>query len=296
MLEERGRVTVESWNRTVEVTLAALGDDHKIPRTKAHPGVSRARSMVSIERPRLTMMLGDPHYPIHDEQAIGAVLNLARDLGVDHYVVSDAVDFFSLSTYAKDAERVLGGSFTVWSEAESAQPFWRELLADGARVDLVPGNHEHRLRRFVDLNPGLYDHPSFDLENVLALPEGVVCHEYRAQLRIGSLVIEHGDQLRGALTKHGPATVVDRYPHQSTVYGHTHRLASARVTSWGPNGPVTRFAASAGHLSSIRKQTWISDPVWQSGAVLLEHHEGGCSHHLIQVEGGAVRFGGKVYR
>jgi predicted phosphodiesterase len=273
--------------------------DLKLPKEPRTQAPSRPTVWWKGPKPRFTLVPGDIHIPCHDEPAIQAMLDLARDVGVDHVVLQgDTFDTYSLSSYGHEVERVLGRSYTVAQEAAEGQWLHKALLAQAKRVDFIPGNHEFRAKRTIDLNPGLFGHEAVSIRKLFDLPEEYVVHDWRSRLRMGSVCIEHGDQLKGTLTQYGAAKVLRDYPDQTTFYGHTHRIDVHRHTSYKDGSPTPRMAASIGHLSRLECHTYVSDPTWQQGFLLIEWwgpERKRFTPHIIEVIDGQFSFAGKVY-
>jgi predicted phosphodiesterase len=301
-LESAGKLRVFRHGRTVFLSLTEEGlpvlDGRPVRETKTQSPYPRsvARPTTFMDPIGPVLIPGDLHFPVHDEAAVAAMVAFAREFGIKHVVLcGDAVDFCCLSEHRQEAERVLGGEWTVWAEVASIRPLLDELLEFVARIDWIPGNHEYRLKRFADANKQWHDHPSLSLSEVLRPPPGVVLHPWRSRLVVGDVVFEHGDQLQQTLGKYGADAVLRNTSNRITIYGHTHRLQCARKRVHGADGSYTRIAQSVGHLSDLRKQTWVGDPDWQQGFAVVEFFDGGDKIHAVEVDCGCFVFGGKVY-
>jgi hypothetical protein len=170
-------------------------------------------------------------------------------------------------------------------------------------VDFLPGNHEERLHRnVVEANPALHEHPALELANILQLPAGVRCHPYGHKLRVGNLVLCHGDKLLNNLErrKHGAAAVLAKYPNQHTIYGHTHRIESYGNVVYNDDRPRTFTAWNVGWLGDYRQADYVEDPSWRQGFAFVEFWrdpEGRERFTFQQLEfvDGRFSWGGKVY-
>lgn len=108
------------------------------------------------------------------------------------------------------------------------------------------GNHEAWQDTYSALDGSGWWEPYSDvLDGFSAHPEGV-------KLRYGNLVVAHGHDLRGALSKHSAASVLAEYPGQNTVYGHTHRLQQATTPTLKHGEPVAHGAWTLGMMVARR--------------------------------------------
>jgi hypothetical protein len=113
---------------------------------------------------------------------------------------------------------------------------------------------------------------SLSVANALGLPVGpgfeVLPQGY--QIRLGSLVIEHGDIVlgRGSGGVNLARTLLNRYPTQTTVVGHYHRDDYAVRTAPDSTGVLRSHAAVClGHLSLPDAHSEYAGraPNWQQG-------------------------------
>jgi len=250
-------------------------------------------TVVRPNQPNLTVVFPDVHFPIQDQRSLDACYSLVQDLKPDHIVqLGDIVEFYHLSKHHHEA----GKTDSLWDEALSCKSFWEEIQSHGRRVDYLPGNHEFRFKRFIDENTFLFGHPAFRLESVLGIPKGINVHPWKTKLRLGSLCIEHGDDLPAG--GNNPAVrVYAKRPTETTVFGHCHRISSYRYTTYERGEPRTRGAFSLGHLSDIKKHTWIAEPNWQQGLGVIEWWgRGKCTLYVLELFDHKIKFNGKTYQ
>lgn len=261
---------------------------------KAHP--KRPTSYVEYRGP--VMVFGDVHCPLHDPRAFGAMLELARALGIKHAVlIGDFLDFCSLGRWQQEAERVLNsGNWTVARECEAGRELLVQMLEVFEKIEYLPGNHEERVQAVIDQNMGL--HGAMSLSSLLQPPPGVVVYPWRARLYIGKTLFEHGDKLPGSGAKHGAANVRARISANvdTVVYGHTHKLQHFRQTVWDGDTPRVLRALNVGWLGDSNGATYCSNEAWQAGGALITQLPSGYVHpELIEVVDGRIVFGGQVY-
>src|SRR5690349_8823634 len=90
----------------------------------------------------------DVHAPFHRQEAWDIVVKAQRDFKPDIVVtLGDFVDFFNISRWSKDPQRVL----TLADEVRTAQQMLDEVVetTPAARRIYLGGNHEDRLQRYL---------------------------------------------------------------------------------------------------------------------------------------------------
>lgn len=250
------------------------------------------------------IVMPDIHAGIHDAAACSTMLAAATDWGVTHVIFQgDAVNCLSVSPHPKSP----AFRDTLREEVDSASEVW--AWADKRQVWFIEGNHEDWVNDVVMRNPGLYGSTSFpelsglDRYDWAFLPHG-------GQVRIGGLVIEHGDLIfpRGGGPKQAAAAALTKFPDQHTIFGHVHRAQEARRTSLDSRGvPRTRLAMSVGHMSHPEAHEGYMGraPDWQQSFILLDTWWDGPNFrfHPYQVEvlrdrrnRPTFKWNGKVYR
>jgi predicted phosphodiesterase len=243
---------------------------------------------------RRVAFMSDFHFPYHSQAAIDAALAFLGDWSPDLIILGgDQVDCYRISDYESDA----GRASTLQEELDSIHPFWRAIDAfSSADVVVFEGNHEHRLTRLVNKNPGLYNLRSLHFPVAAELPKRFQWYRSQTHYKVGSLVFLHGDlRGRGNSVKHAAAGMLDKL-RTSCVFGHFHRTGEHYET--GYDGTV-RAGFAVGHMSDQEKAAeYIRSPSWQQSFATVEFdHDEGIFHfskHLI-VNGRFV-FNGKTYR
>lgn len=95
------------------------------------------------------------------------------------------------------------------------------------------------------------------------------------QIRIGSLVLEHGNITLGSSRggQHLAASILRRYPNQTTIVGHWHHADYAVCSTPDHSGILRSHAAHClGHVSLSEKHTEYAGrtPNWQQGAAIVD--------------------------
>ena len=220
-----------------------------------------------MKRPRLILFVPDIHYPYQDKQSLSSVFNLIGDIDTDAVDLTvcqlgDLIDFYSLSSFDKNPNRVL----TLQYELDCAREFWPEIrkrCPKAKRVQLG-GNHTHRLQRYLAAHPELSTLRCLTLDELFELKKNkVTYHEYGESARFpGGLVATHGSKIARYGGYSANAELQTRW--SSGVSGHTHRLGQTYYTT--ETGHYTW--AECGYLGDLdyRKFEYCStQPNWQQG-------------------------------
>ena len=253
--------------------------------------------------PRDLLLIPDCHFPVHDQKCIEAVMEFIADRKPNHIVqIGDFYDAHALMRFAPEFRRVRGYGGTLWEEALSGQPFWKHCVKHAGKVDFLPGNHEERLQRWTNEHPGFHDHPAMELSKIFGIPEGVNVHNFGAKLRIGNIVVCHGDNLRKGrgTPMYLAANILKKYPNQHTFFGHWHRLDVYHSTVYGLDQRAKSFmAVCMGWLGDVAQATYVADPDWMHAFVYLEFWtDAGKTRftpHIIRLVDGAFSWSGKIY-
>lgn len=214
---------------------------------------------------------GDIHHDKQDQPAVQAMQDWWDGRGYTRsksVLQGDTFDLWGLSRFPKKAKR-LWDNAQLMAEVDAGRPFlkWAAGMSDGC--DMILGNHEKRLEAVLDDNPTLCGCPGIEFGAMTGLSdiEGLEILDWNTQVWIGDKVcIRHGDAPGFPKTCQA---VVKKYPDQVTIFGHTHRIASAFSTVYGPNGDgQVRGAYNVGHLSLLPE--YYDDPDWQLGFMEIE--------------------------
>jgi len=217
-------------------------------------------------------VINDTHIGIHDEAALRTLVECFEREGVDFVVANgDIHDCAAISRHAGKAALARIESGQLAEEAASGRWFIDWLTTRPCIYG--EGNHEDWINQLA-VQAGAVG--SITVEGVLGLPVGKHFQMARNgyQVRAGNLVIEHGDALfpRGGGPMHLAASILRRFPDQTTIIGHCHRQDASWYTTVDNNGAARSHAAfSLGHMSLYDKHQNYAGraPNWQQGAAII---------------------------
>ena len=220
--------------------------------------------------------LSDLHIPYCDPFAWRLVLNIVEVVKPTKInVLGDALDFYQLSTFDKDPKQLENGrlqeDFDQWfrmaRELQRAAPATCEYT-------FLPGNHEDRLRRYLNRNPELYGLRALELPSLMRLDElGFSYFEDEVEIVRGLLVGKHGDVVRKDSAFSAKGELEKEKYAISTITGHTHRLG----THYARTRNRVVKAMENGCLCDLNP-TYMKNPNWQQGCTMVTHFGGEMFH------------------
>ncbi len=168
------------------------------------------------------LVLSDIHIPYHDVEAVQLAVEKGISEGCDTvYLNGDILDFFGLSFHEKDARKRPG----VKQEIEMAKEFFQYLRYKFPKANIYfkPGNHEHRLERYLVIKaPELLDCEEFKLNILLELEKfKIIFIDKRTKVYFGDLLVEHGDRMKSGGVN--PAKTLFNKYKRHVLCGHFHR-------------------------------------------------------------------------
>jgi hypothetical protein len=246
-----------------------LPSDFRNPARIPH-ALSATRKLTRDECPDGTTILwvSDVHIPIHNDPALRLMVECAERIGVSLVVAGgDIYDMNCLSRHPKESHRVVEHS-TILEEIQPGR--WLVDWFAKRNAKLILGNHEDRLKRFIDDNPAFHGSVLGNFARVVDLPAGIEVIPQGGEIRIGSLSMRHLDAefKGGSGGQHPAAKLLSMLPAQSTIGGHLHRKAMACRTTRDEDGiPRTHAAWIMGHMSdeSHHYSYVTTSPNWQTG-------------------------------
>lgn len=169
------------------------------------------------------LILSDIHIPYHDVDAVKIAVEKGVEDGCDAvYLNGDILDFFQLSFHEKDARN----RPSIKQEIAMAKEFFEYLRHKfpSATIYFKPGNHEHRLERYLVIKaPELLDCEEFKLNVLLELEKYKIIYiNKRTKVYFGHLLVEHGDRMKGTGGVNPARTLFTKYKRHVLV-GHFHR-------------------------------------------------------------------------
>jgi len=191
----------------------------KLPKSETQ--ISR-RPLV-IKGPRRILVLSDIHVPFHDSAALKKAVAYGVENGAtDVYLNGDLLDFYSLSSFAKDPrERDLHHELKT---AASVIEYIRAEI-NPSKIWFKVGNHEDRFERYIKTKaPELMGVKMFNLEDIFnAYNFGVEFVETWRAVKFGDIVGVHGHEVgRGSGGLH-PARWLHLRTNRATFCGHFHK-------------------------------------------------------------------------
>ena len=169
------------------------------------------------------LVLSDIHIPYHDVEAVQLAVEKGISDGCDAvYLNGDILDFFKLSFHEKDSRN----RPTIKNELEMAKEFFEYLRYKFPKQSIYfkPGNHEHRLERYLVVKaPELLDCEEFKLNVLLELEKYKIIYiNKRTKTYFGHLLVEHGDRMKGSGGVNPSRTLFGKYKRH-VLCGHFHR-------------------------------------------------------------------------
>lgn len=235
----------------------------------------------------------DAHRPFHCPRFANLIYQVMAILRCNYINLGDFVDWFQLSQYDKDPRR----RNTIVDDLELFAAHLDELerlTAPGSTADVLCGNHEDRLRRYLWRNAPLAAGFTATIPDLLGFParqrRGLLHYRWHAlenwdSCRIGDTLIHHGHYF----DRHTAANNLQRYRGVNFIQGHTHRI------QYVTNG--TYFSATLGHGANNRKIAHVPAPDDHDQAFgILTVHGGRGSLEIIRVTDGACRFRGRLLK
>ncbi len=237
------------------------------------------------------LYLPDSHGSFADPAAVECAMRFGRLHRPELVVLGgDHVDFYQLSSYDKNPERIGG----LQADIDAGAEFVRKVRKSfpNARVYYLQGNHEDRMRRFIwKHGPALKSLRSLSLPHLLRLGDHAVKYVEDGLLQIRKLTFKHGNIVRN---KSGLTALAELEREGSSgVSGHTHRISEVSKT----NRAGTYKWVEAGCLCSLRPEYMPGQvPDWQHGLAHGAFVEGGDRFTLstAHIIGGKTMYGSKV--
>lgn len=211
-----------------------------------------------------SVYLSDWHVPYHDKTAIELVFNFLRWFKPHTiFLVGDFLDFYQISRFSKDPERLL----ELQQDLNIAKGILRRIRKDHqkARIVYMDGNHEHRLTTYLWQHPEISTLDKLKLPELLELPESKIeHHNYHEQLKWYGLLVEHGDRV----SKHSAYTAKSMVEARgvSGISGHSHRLA----THFRYDNSGMKLWAENGCLCELNPSYVIGVPNWMQGFTVAQ--------------------------
>jgi len=264
--------------------------------------------------------IDDELIPIHDERAMEAVINLAKDLKPNEFVnLGDTVDFAALSRFQKDSDhfyRTLGPSF------QRIHDFYAQLRADHpeSKITEVDSNHHKRLTDFVLKNmPDFYgvrqagsdpnEYPVFTYPYLANLKHvgvdwvgayGSAEYEYKDDLAFihGTMAVSNGSTAAKLAKANPDRNIVQGHVHRAETQYHTDRrgkmLGAFAVGSLCRIDGVVPSYHSA--VNEIGKPVVYNENWQNSCMVIRDYGDGDYQFDHVLIKDGRIIYNGKTYQ
>lgn len=241
---------------------AALEPIQPIERPK-HPAIFTPKKFTKIA------FISDVHLPFEDRPAVRVMLDFLADYSPDMVILGgDIFDFYEVSDFDKSPGRIT----TLQDEFDNGRYFIKAIDELAPEVHFLIGNHEDRLQRVINRNPGLFKLRSLEMQRAAELPDNWRVHPSQTHFRLGKLTGLHGD-IKGVKSAVHPARVMFQKLKRSCLFGHYHRAGIHLDTNY--DGEV-RGGFANGHLSDVSRVTsWITCPDWQQSITTVSLCEDG---------------------
>lgn len=256
-----------------------------LPKTIDH------RSTFQLPDYRRIAFLSCTHHPYQDKAAVGSVLNYVAANDFDLVVLAgDQCDFYKISRFSQDPRRLVG----IQEEIDETKKFIKNVESLNRSVVWIDGNHDDRMRRFI-AETNLSGLEALRIPNLFGLPESWTYAENQAHIRVGSLLMCHGDLAgRGQGTRHLAHGMFDKL-HTSVLFGHFHRFDRYYHSDYDR---VQRAAFACAHLCDESAADYVRAPGWQTGfcEVEYDHSENIFSVRDHVIVRGKFYAGGRVWK
>lgn len=163
------------------------------------------------------LVVPDTHAPFHDQRAWKLMMQTARAVRPKMIIhLGDLFDFYAVSSHSKNPRRATELKY----EIREGRRLLKQL-ADLAPTQLILGNHEDRLQRYVEGRaPELYE--IVTAKSLMGLGKlGVRSTPYRQSFRLGHMRFTH--DVNGMAGKHAIVNSLGAMGHNVCI-GHIHRI------------------------------------------------------------------------
>lgn len=242
------------------------------------------------------MVLPDLQCPLHDEDAVAAVMTYAADAEPDGILcVGDEADATEISRWAKGTK----DEFTGLLEAGLQSTY--DVLAGFAAIapmHVMRSNHTStRLERYLAAAPALSALSCMSYPRIMGFnghtpllggrtePLRVTWYDRMWEFASG-WVLAHGDEGNLSRIPGSTAMSLAKRIGASVVCGHTHRAGIQHSTA-GFGGQITSslYGVEVGHLMDVTKVSYLKTGLgdWQQAFGMLRIHRGVVYPELVML-------------
>lgn len=226
-------------------------------------GAAKLVQPATKEATEIVVFVSDIHVPYEDFRMVNASVALINDLQPHRVVLNgDIADFFQLSRFNKGLDRL--DTLQEELDAANTRRMQYRMAAPNAVIDETEGNHDSRLRTFVQTNArALTSLRNLQPAALNAWTENEINpHGEQGFLLRPEFLVRHGTSVRGEAGATAKAELTSA--GISGVSGHTHRLANYTKAgyvqrSWWEGGCLCR--TDPDYVSG-------GSPNWQQGLLV----------------------------
>jgi len=204
--------------------------------------------------------LTDWHIPFESPEAINTAFKFCQQIKADIIIIHEAHDFYSLSRFDKDPNRV----HSLQEEIDKVNIYFSKLrkTCPKSRIILLNSNHLARLQKYLwSQAPALSSLRSLEIENLLDLKNNNI--EYKEDFVFRKFLFKHGSVVRQDSGYTCKAEFLKE--GMSGASGHTHRLGQYFATKRG--GSYTWL--ESGCLCKLNPEYVKGTANWQQGISLV---------------------------
>lgn len=227
---------------------------------------------------RIAVAFGDIHSPYHDRVSVAITLKFCKELKPDLIIIpGDLIDFYTLSKFDQDPR----DAHTLNSELSFAYNILAEFRKTCKEMELIEGNHENRLNRFllqkakelVGLTTATGQKNIMSVEYLLELEQlgikFIPMVGRDAYKKYNDLFIGHYNKV----SKHSAYTAKSLVEDKgvSILQNHVHRMGYYAKT--GIDGK-TLVGIENGCLCNLNPR-YVQNPNWQQGFTVIHLEDDG---------------------
>jgi len=205
------------------------------------------------------LWVSDRHLPFIEPSVAKLEFMFAKWLSPDFIIFGgDIGDFYGVSKYLKKKREWEEQSQSEIDSIIAYLTKWRRAFPN-VRMDYIEGNHEERWEKYILTNARAFR----DLR-CLKISELLNLRHLEIRYHKDSIVIEKVRYLHGVIVrKYGGYSAIAHMinnPGESLVHGHTHRLATTRITTRGK-----QFVGVEAGCGAQMNPEYVKNPNWQHG-------------------------------
>lgn len=225
---------------------------------------------------------GDFHFPFVDQKALAVFEDRLGQEKWEHFIIGgDLIDFDYLSKYSIGNLRAVEGKRIMndYKKVNQTLDKWDKLLGKKTKKHFLIGNHDDRVRKYVDANPNLEG--LIELEVILRLKERgynvVYCYPHNDVLQIRDILFVHGVYHNNYHAKKHLESF-----DSSIIYFHTHTFQSHCKVRFRKN--EVKIAQAVGCMCDLEQEYMGKRPsAWINGFVEIKLDKGRTDIHPIML-------------